>query len=215
MPGRSVMNGHTDISYSQQAIKLSQNRICVNWRGDTPTCVNKGSITTEPWEDDSSGSTRSRYSFEANFEGDVTTINVSELVEPKKVSDIKVIENGDELFFIYQDTPLSLGLPKKLDSVENRKTFQLYAIYNKIYWNGKMISEFKFRDEKESRDVKTYSVNGDAYKSYFARANDKPTYQYFFNPKSLTLGSLSVNDDYDPARKYTCEIWNKQKWWQF
>lgn len=213
MPGRGVLDGRPDISYSQQVIKLSPNRICVNWRGDEPTCIKKDSVTVEPWEVDSNGVTRSRHSFRANFMGDVATITVSELTEPTKPSDITIIKRGDELFFVFQDVPLNLGLPIKFDSEENRKTFQLYAINNKIYWNGNMISDFKLSYEKEPKDINSYSVNGQAYKSYFARANDKPNYQYIFNTKSLSLTSKRENDDYDPVHKYTCEVWNKKNWW--
>ena len=211
-----TMRGGGDISYSQQVIKLSPNEICFDWRsGNPPTCIKKGFITTEPWEDYANGASQSRNSFEAVVNGDITTINVYELVEPKNPSDIKIVKIGNELYFTYKSVMLNLGLPIKYDTLNNRKTFSLYAINNVEYWGGRMISSLKMSYETVPRDVETYSVGGDAYKTWYAKANNGISSVYTFDAKKLSLIWDPMIIEGDPPHRFSCEVWKKQAWWQF
>jgi hypothetical protein len=211
-----TMRGGRDITYSQQVIKLLPDEICFNWRNGSPlTCIKKGSITTEPWEIQAHGASQSRHSFDALFNGDLVTINVYELVEPKNPSDIQIVNIGNELRFYYKSLPLDLGLPLKHDTLSNRKTFSLYAINNVEYWKGRMISSFKMSNETVPRDVVTYSVGGDAYKTWYAKANNEISSIYTFDAKNLSLIWDPRDTDDHPPHRYSCEVWKKQAWWQF
>jgi hypothetical protein len=45
-----VSAGSDDYSYYQQVVRISNNEYCINWIGDTPTCIQKGKIFSEDWK---------------------------------------------------------------------------------------------------------------------------------------------------------------------
>lgn len=192
------------ISYTQQIVKLTPNEICTNWRGDTLSCAKNGVTTHDKWREDDSKESISRDSFRAHFDSDLLTLYISKLVVPKYPTDITVSKKGDGLHYAYKGIELNQLLPLKYDTEDNRKTWALYAITNVEYWNGKWFGDYK-----------SFMVGGDAYKSWYARANDEPSYEYVFNMKDLTLKSRSLIDDFDSPKLFECQIWKKQQWWQF
>jgi hypothetical protein len=175
-----------DITYSQQIIKLMPNEICANWRGDTPSCAKNGATTNDVWREDDSKESKSRDSFHAQFDRDLVTMFISKLVVPKDPSGITISKEGDGLLYAYRGVELSQLLPVKYDTEGNRKTWALYAITNVEYWNGKW-----FRDDN------SFMVGGDT------------------NKKTLTLTSRSLTDNFDSPHVFECQIWKKQRWWQF
>ncbi|QWD69610.1 hypothetical protein [Polynucleobacter sp. UB-Siik-W21] len=193
-----------DISYTQQIIKVSPNEICVNWRGNTPSCAKNGATSTEAWIENESTESKNRDSFRAQFDGDVVTLVISELVMPKDPAGITITKAVDGLYFAYKGVELNQPLPLKYDTEDNRKTWALYAITNVEYWGGRWFSDYE-----------SFMVGGDTYKSWHARANDEPSYEYIFNTKTLTLKSRSLTDDFDSSHRFECQIWKKQHWWQF
>ena len=194
-----------DITYSQQIIKVFPNKICAIWRGNTPSCAKNGSTTTtDAWIEKDSTETKNRDSFRAQFDGDVVTLLVSNLVVPKDPSGITVSKADDGLHFAYKGVKLNQPLPLKYDSEDNRKTWILYAITNVEYWGGRWFGDYT-----------SFMVGGDSYKSWYAKANNEPTYEYAFNTKTLTLTSRSLTDNFDSPGIFQCQIWQKQRWWQF
>ena len=193
-----------DISYVQQVVKVTPNEVCTIWRGDILSCAKRGVVTIGAWNNESGAATKERDSFRAQFDGEIVRLLISELTEPVSPSDVTMSKRSDGIYFAYKGFEFNIPLPYKDNSEDNRKTWALYAITNVEYWKG-----MRFGDDT------SFLVGGDTYKSWHSRANDEPSYEYVFNTQKLTLTAKSLTDDFDSPHVFSCQIWNKQRWWQF
>jgi hypothetical protein len=198
--------------YSQTILKINKNEFCVMYKGEKYSCVRFNEKISDNLEDDSKGFTQTQYSYKAILTNDIASMIVLKQESPKKTNPVIRKLVGDEYHFIFNDVELGITLNKKEASDDNLRTYDLYAINNVANWSGRMI-HCGFKDEDGScHDIKSYSVGGEAFNSWYRAANNLPTYQYDFDLKNLTLKT----DPFDkllPITSYSCEIWKKQKWW--
>ena len=207
-----------DQTFGQNGVRINIDEICITYLGrdyDKYSCIRFGMGSVEEWGavSGSDGQVDERRSFSATMDSGKAIVEVRKQERPSKPELIerKLINNNWNFF--YKKIPLNLTLPKATATAETLATFDLYAVSNVVYWGGRMIKEpytKELQDILGLSDQKSYGVGGSTYQAYHGRANNSVEATYSFDPSRLTLSYESK----ETSRRYGCEVWRKQRWWE-
>ena len=204
-------------SYGQNAVRINNEEICITYLDrdyDKYQCIRFGKEIYGEWVSNQGGDGQieERTSFSSKFESGKALVQVRRQERPGKAEFVerKLINNNWNFF--YKDIPLNLPLPKSLATEDNLLTFDLYAVSNVVYSNGRMIGKpysKELADILGPSDQQSYGVGGDTFKAYYDRANNALVSTYIFDTNTSTLGY-----DSKYPHRYQCAFWKKQRWWE-
>ena len=217
--------------YFQSSVKINKNGMCLYHRSTEYCSVHgktiDGFIDTSDWDKNLIHSEK----YLSSVNGENYIFNVSKKYELRKHINVETKQIGDALHFSFEDKKLIPTLPVKFANEESILIFKIAAIENVVYRyaRGDFVThktpKVSSSDENnifkylfKEKDEVIFYYGSDKYNSIKSFVNG--TYLenvYTFNKINLSLVSKYTHPTYgsDGIYRYQCEIWKKQKWYQF
>ena len=220
--------------YFQSSVKINDSEICIYHRGND-YCAEFGK-SINGYVDNSDWDKNIKHSeiYSASRDGQNYIFKV---FSKSQLQDGVAVESSlinDEWHFTFNGKKLKPTLPSKYATDESLLIFKMAAIENQAngYLQGVFVTKpsppKKFDNEF---DESVHNILGPDKEVIFTYGNDK--YQeiknlingtslydtYTFNRSNMTLISVSANPikmtGIDGIYRYQCQVWKKQKWYEF